>query len=86
MTSFTETYIKLKKIYERKASEDKETIFKFITDILDNIKDTSLEMKIEYLLSNLKGDFDLPNILCKNWPMMSLLSYNSVSKENKTLW
>jgi len=82
MTSFTDTYVCLKKIYEKKASEDKEIIFKFIKEILNNIKDTTLEMKKEYLLNNLTHDFDLPNILCKNWQLESLLEYKTISEEN----
>ena len=71
-------------MYQRKATEDKELILKYIQEILANIKENSLEMKKEYLLNNMKHDLELPNIICKNWPLMVLNSYNSISKENSS--
>ncbi len=84
MTSFTDLYIDLKIIYQDKAKEDRDVIFKYIKEILDGIKDSSLEIKKEYLLTNLTNEFDLPYIICKNWSCLSIANYNTISKELAT--
>ena len=45
MTSDTDNYLKLKKIYERKAEEDRKEIYQYIAQIIPNTKITDEEIK-----------------------------------------
>lgn len=82
MTSDTESYITLKKIYAKKGMEDRETMYKIVQEILQKISDKDLGLKKEQIESTITSeDVNYLDIICKNWPQVSLLHYSSIKEE-----
>lgn len=82
MTSDTETYIKLKRIYEAKGKEDREIISKLTSEIISRINDKDLSLKVEQIKASLETeDINYINIISKNYPQISLFHYSSIKEE-----
>ena len=71
MTSETNYYINMKKIYEKRAKEDKESVIKEVEKILSNLGESD-----EYMPIIADPRFNLIDIICKNWSQMSLFKYS----------
>ncbi len=83
MTSDTETYINLKRIYERKWLKDKENILKIIFEVVESIHDNELSLKKDQIIATLNnGDIPYVDIICKNWPQISLFQFNTIKEED----
>lgn len=51
--------------------------------MIKKIKNESLGFKLELITNRLSGDINFIDILCKNYPQVSLLQYNNYEAENK---
>lgn len=71
MTSETNFYIELKKIYEKKSKEDKQNLLSIIEQTTNK-----LNLKDYYVIITNKN-FNILDIVCKNWSQMSLFSYST---------
>lgn len=82
MTSDTENYILLKKIYEKKGKEDREVLTKMVIDEVKSITDESLSLKKEQMLSTLiSEEINYIDTLSKNWPQIHLINFGTINEE-----
>jgi hypothetical protein len=84
MTSDTLSFISLKKLYQEKAIMDR----KEVKDILINTVlleiDTSNNLKKEFIINSLISDVNYLDIICKNWPQISLYSFTNLQNEDQS--
>lgn len=77
MTSENHFYVKLKKIYERKAVEDKKVLVEIIEKELAglSLKDERRAIIQTWFKSK---EYSVLDIVCKNWPQISLFEYSTL--------
>ena len=76
MTADTQSYIKLKKIYQTKAEEDRKKMHAKIQDKLSKLSFENKDKVIQLINSpHPDKEVDIVDILNKNWPQMSLFKY-----------
>jgi len=82
MTSDSQTYISLKKIYDKKSKQDRDIMKKIVFDIISNLKTKNLLLRKEQIMSNIANeDLNFIEMICKNWPQISILNYSSIVEE-----
>jgi len=85
MTASNQFYIELKKVYDKKALEDKEIIAKYSAEILNGIKEEHLQIKKEKILASFSGNrLNMVDIICKNCQQITLFSYSTIGEEKIT--
>ena len=76
MTADTQSYIKLKKVYQAKAEEDRKKMYVKIQDKLSKLTFENKDKVIQLINSpHPDKEVDIVDILNKNWPQMSLFKY-----------
>ncbi|MCQ2819438.1 MAG: ThiF family adenylyltransferase [archaeon] len=75
MTADTQSYINLKRVYQKKAEQDKEEIKKIILKKIGEISFDEKETVKQLMLNPEKDYIDFVDILTKNWPQISLFKY-----------
>lgn len=76
MTADTQSYIKLKKVYQAKAEEDRKKMNVKIQDKLSKLTFDNKDKIIQMINSpNTDKEVDIIDVLNKNWPQMSLFKY-----------
>jgi hypothetical protein len=84
MTSDTVSFISLKRIYQEKAKLDKNEVREILLDKVLTEIDQSNNLKKEFIISSLTGDVNYLDIICKNWPQISLYSFSNLQSEDKS--
>ncbi len=81
MTSDTVSFINLKKLYQKKAILDRQEVKEILTNTVLLELDTSNNLKKEFIVSSLISDVNYLDIICKNWPQISLYSFTNLQIE-----
>ena len=81
MTSDTVSFINLKKLYQKKAILDRQEVKEILTNTVLLELDTSNNLKKEFIVSSLISDVNYLDIICKNWPQISLYSFTNLQNE-----
>jgi hypothetical protein len=90
MISITETYIDLKRMYERKGQEDRQKVKELAMKVIGDIKWNEDDLKKDKVISffnTIETDHNSVNyldILCKNWPQASLFTYSTLKEEHES--
>ena len=84
MTSDTVSFISLKRIYQEKANLDKKEVKDILVNMVLGELDQSNNLKKEFIINSLHGDVNYLDIICKNWPQVSLYSFTNLQTEDKS--
>lgn len=81
MTSETKYFVSLKKIYENKAKLDKKVLEKNIDNALDLVYADLNEVKDVVKKTIFNNNFNVLELVCKNWPQITLFEYTEFETE-----
>jgi amyloid beta precursor protein binding protein 1 len=90
MISDTETYITLKRMYEKKGQEDRKIAKEIALEVVSSINWPENDLKKDKVINffnTFETDHNNVNyfdILCKNWPQVSLFVYSTLKEEQVT--